>query len=82
MERGSGGEQGPEPPTDLHDRHTSALVLFGQGLNVNAVLNAVGKFLAVQSENAITSIARTRPIKTLWSLFSIDGHFGKLAFYR
>jgi hypothetical protein len=54
----------------------------GRGPPLNAVLNAVKDCLAVQSENAITSIARTRPIKTLWSLFSIEGHFGKLAFYH
>jgi hypothetical protein len=49
---------------------------------LNAVLNAIKNVGEVQSENAIVSIARTRPIKTLSSLFSIDGHFGKLAFYH
>jgi hypothetical protein len=34
-------------------------------MSVNAVLNAIRKSVVVQSENAIASIVRTRPTKTL-----------------
>jgi len=60
-------------PTDFGRRSRST------ESSANAVLNAVGNLLAVQSENAITSIARTRPIKTLSFLFSSDGQFPKSA---
>ena len=43
-------------------------------------LNIIKLGLKIQDENAVNSIARKRPTKTLLSLFAIESHFGKLAF--
>jgi hypothetical protein len=45
-------------------------------------LNTVKQSGEGQDENWVFSIARKRPTKTLWSLFAIESHFGKLAFYH
>jgi len=42
-------------------------------------LNIIKLGLKIQDENAVNSIARKRPTKTLLSLFAIESHFGKLA---
>ena len=43
-------------------------------------LNIIKLGLKIQDENAVNSIARKRPTRTLLSLFAIESHFGKLAF--
>jgi hypothetical protein len=45
-------------------------------------LNTVKLFADSQDGNWVFSIARKRPTKTLLSLFAIESHFGKLAFYH
>ena len=43
-------------------------------------LTSIKLGLKIQDENAVNSIARKRPTKTLLSLFAIESHFGKLVF--
>jgi hypothetical protein len=45
-------------------------------------LNTVKIVVEVQDENSVNPIARKRPTRTLCSLFAIEGHLGKLAFYH
>jgi hypothetical protein len=48
----------------------------------NTKRNTIKDGRSVRTENPMNPIARKRPTKTLSLLLSIEGHFGKLAFYH